>query len=320
MSFGKKLLVGAALAVAVLFGTSEDARSQFGATLKWGVAELGANNKASVLSPGDATQPAGLNSANHKGAVYTDTTTGTIYKWDGSAWRKLAAGGALNEDIFTENGTWVRPEGIDTVWVSGCGGGSGGGYKTSLNSGNSPRGGTGGDCGWNHRVAVTGNVTITIGSGGAGRTTENLIPNPGGNTSFGNLVTFTGGNHVTPFVDCVTTTPGRVLVNEGQAPTVIGTLVEGAVGAGSSGPGRDCGDYEGGSGPFNFACGAGRGAGGGGASLLADGGDGALRANEVPTDGGLPGGGGGACCRRYSTSCSAGGDGGDGQLIVRWRG
>ena len=73
-------------------------------------------------------------------------------------------------DVFTASGTWTRPTGVDQVWVTLTGGGGDNGVSE----------GCAGATIWRRRVAVTGNVTVTIGAAG----TSN---GPGGSTSFGTL-------------------------------------------------------------------------------------------------------------------------------------
>lgn len=78
---------------------------------------------------------------------------------------------------FTTSGTWVKPSGVDRVFVRVVGGGGRGGNITS-NNGAGGGGGAGAYCEAN--VAVTGNVTVTVG----GTTTP---------SSFAGVVTVTAG-------------------------------------------------------------------------------------------------------------------------------
>ncbi|MBM3279896.1 MAG: hypothetical protein FJY95_17735 [Candidatus Handelsmanbacteria bacterium] len=102
--------------------------------------------------------------------------------------------GAWSRQVFTGNGTWTRPSGVDTVYVTMVGGGGAGSvrYDNWMLGGNG--GGGGGFC---HRVkvAVTGNVTVTIGSAGS-------VPGgSGGATSFAATATISvggGGGGGTP--------------------------------------------------------------------------------------------------------------------------
>ena len=65
-----------------------------------------------------------------------------------------------NIQVFTSTGTWTKPAGVSTVYVKVWGGG-GGGFSTSYTMG----GGAGGYS--EGLVAVSGNVTVTVGTGGA---------------------------------------------------------------------------------------------------------------------------------------------------------
>ncbi len=82
-----------------------------------------------------------------------------------------------NMEVFTSSGTWTQPAGVTKVLVWAVGGG-GGGTGTS-------RGG-GGEVVYGH-VTVSGNISVTVGSGGADANTD------GGDTTFGSLVTANGG-------------------------------------------------------------------------------------------------------------------------------
>ncbi len=75
-----------------------------------------------------------------------------------------AAGGGIPQNIqyFTASGTWTKPAEISTVYVRVWGGGGGGGSS----SGSTSCGGGGGAGYSEGLVAVSGNVTVTVGSGG----------------------------------------------------------------------------------------------------------------------------------------------------------
>jgi len=83
-------------------------------------------------------------------------------------------GRVLKQQIFTSSGTWVRPANVNLVHVFMCGGGAGGGDSYLL-------GGGGSGYPVDEDVAVSGDVTVTIGAGGASKSN-------GGNTSFGSVV------------------------------------------------------------------------------------------------------------------------------------
>ena len=80
------------------------------------------------------------------------------------------SGLGVPEVVFTEDGTWVVPAGVNTIYVSGCGGGGGGAGGHSADPGG---GGGGGGCAvavsrMPIRVTPGATLTITIGTGGGG--------------------------------------------------------------------------------------------------------------------------------------------------------
>lgn len=85
-----------------------------------------------------------------------------------------SSGKTLYTQTFTSSGTWTRPSGVDQVWISGSGGGGGGSGSSSRMGGYQgayTQNGGGGHAGyWIHDMPliVSGNLTVTIGSGGAG--------------------------------------------------------------------------------------------------------------------------------------------------------
>ena len=117
-----------------------------------------------------------------------------------------SGGKTLKFQEFTTVGTstWVRPAGVDVVNVEcwgGGGGGSAGRGTASCNTTSNTGGGGGGSGTYAERkdIPVTGNVTVTIGSGGpggVGETTGSAVGargNDGGNSSFGALLVAKGG-------------------------------------------------------------------------------------------------------------------------------
>ena len=87
-------------------------------------------------------------------------------------------------DVFTASGTWTKPAGVANVYVKVIGGGGGGGGRNTV-------GGGGGSGGYSEGyTAVTGNVTVTVGTGGAGGTGTN-------NGSAGNTSSFAGSTTIT---------------------------------------------------------------------------------------------------------------------------
>jgi hypothetical protein len=92
-------------------------------------------------------------------------------------------GKTLKTQEFLASGTWTRPAGVDAIQVFLVGGGgAGGGVQNYSQAGG---GGGGGEVINNRIITVTGNVSVTIGTGGAG-----TLNGPGG---YGLPSTLTGG-------------------------------------------------------------------------------------------------------------------------------
>lgn len=95
--------------------------------------------------------------------------------------------------IFTDNGEFKVPRGITKVFITGCGGGAGGG-AFYISNGTAYPGAAGGQV-IEHPLNVEPDMfyAITIGTGGAGRS-NTAFGYAGGASSFGNLLTLTGGS------------------------------------------------------------------------------------------------------------------------------
>lgn len=131
-----------------------------------------------------------------KDIEFTGTTTLASTTVLGS-FRALDAG--KNMQVFTTNGTFTVPEGVQKVWVEVIGGGQGGGaddagavgatstFSTFViadggfgNNADSGGGGGGAYCAGFVDVSATTSVHITVGAGGAGGTTNNGTGGTGG--------------------------------------------------------------------------------------------------------------------------------------------
>lgn len=188
-----------------------------------------------------------------------------------------------NIQVFTGDGTWTRPAGIDFVYVKVWGGGGGG---ASDNVTDRVHGGGGGGGYSEGLVAVSGNVTVTVGAGGIAGAAG------GGNGGTGGTSSFAGD-----------TTP--------QATGGGGGAVEagggGAGGAGSNGTIN----LTGGSGGDGENTGGVRAPSGGGAAMGGAGGSGGKTVAGAGEVGAIPGGGGGG-----AGGIAVGGVGGAGLVIV----
>lgn len=95
--------------------------------------------------------------------------------------------------LFTTNGTFTVPKGVDKVYITGCGGGGSGSGNDGY-SDYSPGAGGGGACAFKTPLTVTSGAqyTITVGAGGAQKT-GGANGNAGGTSSFGALLSLAGG-------------------------------------------------------------------------------------------------------------------------------
>lgn len=184
-----------------------------------------------------------------------------------------------NQQAFTASGTFTVPAGVTAVYVSGIGGGGGAGGKNT--SSYSTGGGGSGQYCIRKKFSVTPGqvISVTIGAGGSGGTISGTSGSSGGATTFGALLTLSGGSGSPGRTD-TNTTPGIGGFPNGQTG--------GYNGASSIGGNGGCS-------PF----------GNGGLGVAGDGGSAAANTG---------GGGGGT----GSTASKAGGAGGSGYLLVEW--
>jgi hypothetical protein len=122
-------------------------------------------------------------------------SSGNVLTSNGTTWVSQAAGGGgtANVQTFTSSGTWTKPSGFGTtsrvLIQAWSGGGSGG-----RNSGYGGGGGGGGAYKerWLPLSSLGATETVTVGAGGAAKTTDGN-GNVGGNTTVGSLITAYGG-------------------------------------------------------------------------------------------------------------------------------
>ena len=109
------------------------------------------------------------------------TTNGTSMSWAGLS----AVAGVRSMQVWTSNGTWSRPSGVETIQVSVTGAGGGG-------SGFCESGGAGGHSERVIDVTNTSSVSVTVGNPGGGTNYSGC--GGGGNTSsFGSYCSGGGG-------------------------------------------------------------------------------------------------------------------------------
>lgn len=122
--------------------------------------------------------------------ITTNASTDTI-TIAGSA----SGGKAADQQVFTSSGTWPKPSGFSSkayALIQAWGGGGGGArHSTGANAGGG--GGGGYKEFWILLSSLGATETVTIGAGGAGRTSSNGDGTAGGNTTFGSWVTAYGG-------------------------------------------------------------------------------------------------------------------------------
>ncbi len=125
--------------------------------------------------------------------IFGDDATNSYIKYDSSAGSFVYgsdAGVNANVQTFTSSGTWNKPSYGSRVKVQLWGGGGGGGKQTT-NSGCG--GGGGGYAELEFDIADLGSTeTVTLGDGGAAKTT-NGPGNDGGSSTFGSHLTAYGG-------------------------------------------------------------------------------------------------------------------------------
>lgn len=117
-----------------------------------------------------------------------------LVQCDGTALRSLVLRSA--KKVFTASGTFVVPPGIKSLLVDVAGGGGGGGRpQTTIRSRGNGGGGGGRSISRIDAATLTvgGSISVIVGAGGLGATTDNTFGAAGGESSFGTFVYAQGG-------------------------------------------------------------------------------------------------------------------------------
>lgn len=153
----------------------------------------GSGGGSVTLDAGAAASDTTLTLPNTNGTVINTApgTAGNVLTSNGSAWTSAAPTVAvINTQTFASSGTWTKPAGYaagSRVMVQCWGGGASGGKNNGMGGG-----GGGYNERWLNLSQMGATETITIGAGGAGKTT-NGAGNAGGTTTVGSLVSAYGG-------------------------------------------------------------------------------------------------------------------------------
>jgi hypothetical protein len=197
------------------------------------------------------------------------------------------------QQLFTSNGTFTAPAGINFVIVTAVGGGGGGGANTGAVRGG---GGGGGASVINcvYPVTPASEYAVVVGAGGAGASSNGSNGTDGGTSTFNSAISAPGG------------VSGKAAGTGGAGGVVSrASLNASNTTAGSTSANTRAGELISGGTGGNFVSEG----GGGGASAFGNGGNGS--GGGAGTAGSNYGGGGGG-------GLGAGGNGGDGFVLVTW--
>lgn len=235
---------------------------------------------------------------------------GKYLKTDGSnvSWGEIITG-ATDYQEFTTSGTWIKPEGINYVYVEAVGGGGGGGVSLLAAYGGYGHGGWGGNFSSKlfNASDCNNSETIIIGSGGIGGYAEKgfaEVGGHGGDSSFGSLLLAYGGTGGHS-VDHTSTKPMTEQIYSIRVDGIISENYYDKIYSGGKGGGYLSSHFDGGISQF---------AGNGGDGIDVSGGG--LKSAE---NGFFPGGGGGgvkwsSTC--YSDAIAQGGNGANGVVRI----
>jgi hypothetical protein len=226
-----------------------------------------------------------------------------------------SAGKRPRVSVFTSSGNFTVPQGVEVVYVTGCGGGGGGGSGSSNTAHDTTptAGGGGGASGvscYRLPLRVSGGTTLSItigvgGTGGAG------LPGGGSQARNGNNGTSGGSTQIYQGSALLLSLPGGAGGGRGDITSNQG--VGGAVALNSYPYLQDSGgttsDKNGGNGGRQFMTLISAPGGTGGSS-------GGSNGQSAPANSGGGGGGGGAAGN--GNASGAGGNGGSGFIMLEW--
>lgn len=238
-----------------------------------------------------------------------DMGTNTITDTKVGQWDESYARPAPTMQVFTANGTWTAPSGCRSVEVTVVGGGGGGGGVDGIAS-YGAAGGGGGGAGTAIKIITSSTFgateTITIGSGGSGGAgSGGGNGSTGGDSSFGSHCTGQGGFGGTGRQATSSSFTNATFSNGGSGGMGSNGDINlrGGPGGKGSAAGTSTNETNGGVGGNSFLAGGPQGIGGD-------------NAGRDAYTGGYGAGGSGASVNDTSSNY-AGGDGGDGIVIVR---
>ena len=162
------------------------ATSESGARSNLGLGTLATQNTVNLSSQVTGTLSVSSLSTGSAGQVLT--MSGGTPTWVTSSG---GGGGQIRSELITSTGSWTVPAGVTRIRVSVVAGG-GCSINTPPSGGNGAPGGSGGAGVGEYTVSPGTTYSVTIGAGGSGSNYTS-----GGATSFGNLISATGGQRAT---------------------------------------------------------------------------------------------------------------------------